>query len=318
MISWADPTAERPATSFADYVAARSRASPRRRRAGERRDRSQRRRPLPRRDAARVGPRLSRGERRRADRERAPFSRRCWTSRSRANSGPDRRGDALPARRSRRRWPGCSRARSTCAVQRENDLIWSFVVNNYLLGKDPFPFDLLHWNRDSPQVRRDPQLLPGTSISGTSWSSRRHDDRRPAARSAQGEHPQLLSCRRGKTTSRPGSRPTGPPALGGASGSRWPRPAISPACQPSGRQRYCYWTNPDTPENPEQWRAGAKPVEGSWWRDWDAWIKQAVGRGLGAGARARRPQAGAALRRAGNLRQRRELGPLPALPAARG
>src|SRR5262249_39945364 len=59
---------------------------------------------------------------------------------------------ALEARMSEKGYLEGSAMANTFNMLRANDLIWSFVVNNYLLGKDPFPFDLLYWNSDSTRM----------------------------------------------------------------------------------------------------------------------------------------------------------------------
>src|SRR5947207_2847682 len=59
---------------------------------------------------------------------------------------------SLEARMSEKGYLDGSAMANTFNMLRANDLIWSFVVNNYLLGKDPFPFDLLYWNSDSTRM----------------------------------------------------------------------------------------------------------------------------------------------------------------------
>jgi polyhydroxyalkanoate synthase len=158
---------------------------------------------------------------------------------------------------------------------RANDLIWSFVVNNYLLGNDPFPFDLLYWNSDSTRMParmhsfylrnmyqenrlRDPG---GISLAGTPIDLRRvtvpsyfistHDDHIAPWRSTYyGTH--LLAGENRFVLA--------------ASGH------IAGVVNPPEGGKYNYWTNTDLPEKPEDWFAGATEVPGSWWPDWQRWV----------------------------------------------
>ncbi|GAB4131638.1 MAG: class I poly(R)-hydroxyalkanoic acid synthase [Rhodothalassiaceae bacterium] len=60
--------------------------------------------------------------------------------------------EALSARMRKKGYLDAHAMFTTFNLLRSNDLIWSFVVNNYLLGKEPFPFDLLYWNSDSTNL----------------------------------------------------------------------------------------------------------------------------------------------------------------------
>jgi hypothetical protein len=80
--------------------------------------------------------------------------RDSWSiSRAPASSGLHRRGAGRLARAQDAR-RGYLEGTEMANVQHAapNDLIWSFVINNYLLGRDPFPFDLLHWNCDATRM----------------------------------------------------------------------------------------------------------------------------------------------------------------------
>jgi polyhydroxyalkanoate synthase len=169
---------------------------------------------------------------------------------------------------------------ATSNVQRENDLIWSFVVNNYLLGNDPFPFDLLHWNWDSPGVPFGIHSFYLQSLyqqnrlvepDGIAVANRRIDLRKVKIPTyflaAREDYIAPWKSTYKATRLLPGNSRFTLAASGHLAG----------VINPPAANKYCYWTNPKMPDDPEQWRAGARTVEGSWWRDWDSWIKKLSG-----------------------------------------
>ena len=170
---------------------------------------------------------------------------------------------------------------NTFNMLRANDLIWSFVINNYLMGRDPFPFDLLHWNCDSTRMPakmhsyylrnmymnnllREPGALTlcGTKIDLSKVAVPSYFV------SAMEDH-----IAPWKTTY------AGPQILGGdsrfvLSGSGH----IAGIVNPPSANKYGYWTNDDLVPDPERWLAGATQHEGSWWNDWRAWIGDYLGK----------------------------------------
>jgi polyhydroxyalkanoate synthase len=163
---------------------------------------------------------------------------------------------------------------NTFNMLRSNDLIWSFVINNYLMGRDPFPFDLLHWNSDATRmparmhsyylrnmymhnrlVEPGGITLDGVAIDlstvtvPTYFASAIEDHIAPWKATYKG--PQAM---KGK-------------ARFVLSGSGHIAGMINP---PPGK--YPHWVNDKLPADPDAWFAGAKQREGSWWADWNAWL----------------------------------------------
>jgi polyhydroxyalkanoate synthase subunit PhaC len=163
----------------------------------------------------------------------------------------------------------------TFNMLRANDLIWSFVVNNYLLGKEPFPFDLLYWNSDATRMParmhafylrnmyignklREPE---GISLAGVPIDV--SQIKVPAYFISTVED----HIAPWKTTYLGAQLLKGPVrfVLGGSG-------HIAGIVNPPAANKYGYWTNESLRETPDDWLASAQKHEGSWWTDWSAWI----------------------------------------------
>ena len=164
---------------------------------------------------------------------------------------------------------------TTFNLLRANDLIWSFVVNNYLLGNDPFPFDLLYWNSDSTRM---PARMHSFYLRNMYQENRLKD---PGGISLNGtpidlgrvKVPSYFISTREDHIAPWRSTYYGTHLLGGknrfvlaASGH------IAGVVNPPEGGKYSHWTNENLPDEPEEWFKGASETPGSWWPDWQRWI----------------------------------------------
>jgi len=164
---------------------------------------------------------------------------------------------------------------TTFNMLRANDLIWSFVVNNYLMGKEPFPFDLLYWNADSTrmpaamhsfylrQMYQENRLSRGkVKLLGTKIDLTKIDV--PVF---------ILSTREDhiapwKSTYAATQLYAGPTTFCLAASGH-----IAGVVNPPAAGKYCHWVNDKLPHKSEQWLETATQKPGSWWPLWDEWVK---------------------------------------------
>jgi polyhydroxyalkanoate synthase len=164
---------------------------------------------------------------------------------------------------------------TTFNMLRANDLIWSFVVNNYLLGKEPFPFDLLYWNSDSTRM---PAAMHSFYLRNM---YQKNLLAQPGGITLQGVPIDLGKVKTPTyiiATKEDHIAPWNSVYAGtqlykgprrfvlGASGH------IAGVVNPPAAKKYGYWTNDALPADPEAWLAGAQKHDGSWWTDWQAWV----------------------------------------------
>ena len=193
--------------------------------------------------------------------------------------------DALEKRMASKGYLEASEMASTFNMLRSNDLIWSFVVNNYLLGKDPVPFDLLFWNSDATRMPakmhsyylrnmyihnklREPK---GLTIAGRSidlstvttpcyFISAKDDHIAPWKSTFAGA--KLFG---GKVRF----------VLGGSG-------HIAGIVNPPVANKYCFWANDELTHEAESWLQNADRFDGSWWSDWSVWISSQGSRTVNA------------------------------------
>ena len=164
---------------------------------------------------------------------------------------------------------------TTFNMLRANDLIWSFVVNNYLLGQDPFPFDLLYWNDDSTRMparmhsfylRRMYQANDLIKPGGIELLDTKIDLRKIKVPTY------MVSTREDhiapwKSTYRGTQVYSGPVRFVLAASGH-----IAGVVNAPESGKYSHWVNEALPAEPDEWFAGATELAGSWWPDWHRWI----------------------------------------------
>jgi len=191
--------------------------------------------------------------------------------------------EALEKRMSEKGYLEGSEMSLTLNMLRSNDLIWSFVINNYLLGKTPFPFDILYWNSDATRMPAKMHSFylrnmylnnvlakkNGIAIDGVGIDISKIDNpsyflstKKDHIAPWQTTYIGAKMLKNAKFTLADSGHVAGvvnPPAVDG-------KPA-----------KYHHWELDGIPAETEDWLKAAKEVTGSWWPSWHNWNKQFSG-----------------------------------------
>jgi polyhydroxyalkanoate synthase len=186
---------------------------------------------------------------------------------------------ALEARMGERGYLQAHDMANSFNMLRANDLIWSFVVNNYLLGKEPVPFDLLYWNADATRM---PAAMHSFYL-----RNMYHENRlsKPGGITLAGvpidlrliTTPTFILSTREDHIAPWRSTYAATQIYGGpikfvlaASGH------IAGIVSPPG-SKYGHWQNSTLPKKADEWLQNATAFKGSWWPAWDEWVSEFSG-----------------------------------------
>lgn len=202
--------------------------------------------------------------------------------------------DSLEKRMNKKGFLDGSDMAGTFNMLRANDLIWSFAINNYLMGRESFPFDLLYWNSDSTRM---PAKMHSFYLRNFYLANKL---REPGGIELAGVKIDLSKVKTPcyfvsaiedhiapwKSTYMGALLPSGPVqfVLGGSG-------HIAGIINPPAANKYGYWTNDELPASSDDFLSGATQNAGSWWTHWQQWVTGQTGGS--AMVEARVPGAGA-------------------------
>ena len=163
---------------------------------------------------------------------------------------------------------------------RSNDLIWSFYVNNYLLGKEPLQFDLLYWNSDTTRMPSALHLVylremylknnlakpGGILLDGVPIDLGKVNLPVYLQASKEDHIAPYASVFKAKKLF------SGPVRFALAGSGH-----IAGVINPPDANKYNYWMNEDQPDDLDTWIANADSHPGSWWNDWHDWLQDFSG-----------------------------------------
>ncbi|MBX9574219.1 MAG: class I poly(R)-hydroxyalkanoic acid synthase [Caulobacteraceae bacterium] len=175
--------------------------------------------------------------------------------------------------------PGAAMA-DTFNALRANDLIWSFFVSNYLMGKDPPAFDLLFWNADQTRMPKALHLNYLRSMYGRNLLTKgeleiggiKADLSKVTIplyfQASREDH--IAPMNSVYRSARAFSNADVTLTLAGSG-------HIAGVVNPPSAKKYQHWLNPALPATLAEWQAGAEERPGSWWEHWAGWLHDRSG-----------------------------------------